>query len=104
MFARSTTDRTPRPNSLIEFGMTSGSYQTVSLNEVTYKRGIEIYGEQEPADYIYQVRTGAIEPTSCSRMVGARSAHFTWSATFLGLKTVASIDLPRKLLRRLPFV
>ena len=57
---RITTDRTPRPNLLAELGMTSGSKPMVSLNELTYKEGTEIYGEKEPADYVYQVRTGAV--------------------------------------------
>lgn len=57
---RITTDRTPRPNLLTELGMTSGSKPMVSLNELTYKSGTEIYGEKEPADYVYQVRTGAV--------------------------------------------
>jgi CRP/FNR family transcriptional regulator, nitrogen fixation regulation protein len=60
MFVRTTTDRTSRPNSLAELGMTSGSDPIVSLNEFTYKGGTEIYGEKEPADYVYQVRTGAV--------------------------------------------
>ena len=50
MFVRITTDRTPRPNSLAELGMTSGSETVVSLSEFTYKRGTEIYGEKEPAE------------------------------------------------------
>lgn len=60
MFVRITTDRTHRPNSLAEFGMTRGSNPTVSLNEFTYKRGTEIYGEKEPAEYVYQVKAGAV--------------------------------------------
>jgi CRP/FNR family nitrogen fixation transcriptional regulator len=32
----------------------------VSLNEFTYKKGNEIYGEKEPAEYIYQVKSGAV--------------------------------------------
>src|SRR5579872_2752122 len=60
MFVRITRDRAPRPNYLAEFGMTSGSDQTVSVNEFTYGRGVEIYGEKERAEYVYQVRTGAV--------------------------------------------
>jgi CRP/FNR family nitrogen fixation transcriptional regulator len=40
--------------------MTSGSNPIVSLNEFTYKKGMEIFGESEPAEYVYQVRTGAV--------------------------------------------
>src|SRR5258708_3971070 len=59
MFVRIATDPTPRPNSLRELGMTSGSNPIVSLNEFTYKKGTEIYGEKEPAEYVYQVKSGA---------------------------------------------
>jgi CRP/FNR family transcriptional regulator, nitrogen fixation regulation protein len=60
MFVRVTTDPSPRPNSLRELGMTSDSNPIVSLNEFTYKKGTEIYGEREPADYVYQVKSGAV--------------------------------------------
>ena len=32
----------------------------MSLNEFTYKKGTEIYGEKEPAEYVYQVKSGAV--------------------------------------------
>jgi CRP/FNR family nitrogen fixation transcriptional regulator len=60
MFVRITTDPTPRANSLRELGMTSESNPIVSLNEFTYKKNTEIYGEKEPAEYVYQVKSGAI--------------------------------------------
>ncbi|MDD1526508.1 transcriptional regulator [Bradyrhizobium sp. WBOS7] len=60
MFVRITTDPTRRPNSLHDLGMTSGSNPTVSLSEFSYKKGTEIYGEKEPAEYVYQVKTGAV--------------------------------------------
>ncbi|MBP1094027.1 CRP/FNR family nitrogen fixation transcriptional regulator [Bradyrhizobium diazoefficiens] len=60
MFVRITTDASPRPNSLKDLGMTSESNPIVSLNEFTYKKGTEIYGEKEPADYVYQVKSGAV--------------------------------------------
>jgi CRP/FNR family transcriptional regulator, nitrogen fixation regulation protein len=40
--------------------MKSDSNTRVSLNEFTYKKGTEIYGEKEPAEYVYQVKTGAV--------------------------------------------
>jgi hypothetical protein len=46
------------PNSLRELGMTSESNPIVSLSEFTYKKDIEIYGEKEPAEYVYQVKSG----------------------------------------------
>jgi CRP/FNR family nitrogen fixation transcriptional regulator len=32
----------------------------ISLNEFRYSKGTEIYGETEPADYVYQVSEGAV--------------------------------------------
>jgi CRP/FNR family nitrogen fixation transcriptional regulator len=60
MFVRITADPAPRPSSLSALGMASDSNPKVSLNEFTYKKGIEIYGEKEPADYVYQVKNGAV--------------------------------------------
>jgi CRP/FNR family transcriptional regulator, nitrogen fixation regulation protein len=60
MFVRITTDPAPRSTSLGDLGMTSDSNPRVSLNEFTYKKGTEIYGEKEPADYVYQVKAGAV--------------------------------------------
>ena len=60
MFACITTDRRPRPNTLGDFGLASSSNPAVWLTEATYKRGSEICGEQEPAEYVYQVKEGAV--------------------------------------------
>ncbi|QHO77346.1 transcriptional regulator [Bradyrhizobium sp. CCBAU 051011] len=60
MFVRITTDPAPRPTSLGELGIASESNPKVGLNEFTYKKGTEIYGEKEPADYVYQVKKGAV--------------------------------------------
>jgi len=59
MLVRITTDSALRPNSLRDLGMTSDSNTLVSLSDFSYKKGTEIYGEKEPADYVYQVKTGA---------------------------------------------
>ncbi|MGY8681224.1 helix-turn-helix domain-containing protein [Bradyrhizobium sp. UFLA05-153] len=58
MFVRTTTD--DRPNSLSDFGIASGSNPIVRLNEFTYRKGKVIYGEREPAEYVYQVKAGAV--------------------------------------------
>src|ERR1700726_1669909 len=75
MFVRIATDRTSRPNSLGDLGMTSGSNPIVSLVELTYKRGAEIYSEKGPAEYVYQVRTGTVRSykllTDGRRQIGA---------------------------------
>jgi len=60
MFVRITTDPAPRSTSLGDLGIESDSNPKISLNEFTYKKGTEIYGEKEPAEYVYQVKTGAV--------------------------------------------
>jgi CRP/FNR family nitrogen fixation transcriptional regulator len=59
MFAR-LSDRRPRPNTLDDFGLASASNPIVSLNEFKYRKGYEIFGEKEPAEYVYQVKRGAV--------------------------------------------
>lgn len=60
MFVRITNDLAYRAISLGELGIAGDSNQKVSLNEFTYKKGSEIYGEKEPADYVYQVKAGSV--------------------------------------------
>lgn len=60
MFVRIATDSALRPNSLRDLGMTSVSNAMVCLSEFTYRKGAEIYGEKEPAEYVYQVKSGAV--------------------------------------------
>lgn len=60
MFVRIATGRAPRSKSLNDLGMTSGSNILINLIEFTYKKGTEIYGEKDPADYVYQVKIGAV--------------------------------------------
>ena len=60
MFVRVSTDPSSLPNTLGEFGMEIASNSRLSLNEFTYNKGAEIYGEKEPADYVYQVKIGAV--------------------------------------------
>ena len=60
MFVRITTDPAPRPNSLRDLGMTSSSTALISLSEFSYKKGAEVYGEKEPAEYVYQIKLGAV--------------------------------------------
>src|SRR5947199_832564 len=39
----------------------AGAAQTrVATSEFKYKKGVEIFGEKEPADYVYQVTSGAV--------------------------------------------
>jgi CRP/FNR family transcriptional regulator, nitrogen fixation regulation protein len=58
MLVRITADRAP--NTLADIGLTSTSNSTVSLSEHIYQKGMEIFGECEPAEYVYQVKKGAV--------------------------------------------
>jgi CRP/FNR family nitrogen fixation transcriptional regulator len=60
MFACIGTNPIAPPSSLNEMGMASASNLKIALSEFTYKKGLEIYGEKEPADYVYQVKIGAV--------------------------------------------
>ena len=60
MFVRITTDSNLRPHSLRDIGMTSETSALVNLSEFSYRKGTEIYGEKEPAEYVYQVKSGAV--------------------------------------------
>jgi CRP/FNR family nitrogen fixation transcriptional regulator len=61
MYVRiSSSDRTAHPHTLHDIGMTSGSTAIVTLSEFTYRQGAEICGEEEPAEYVYQVKEGAV--------------------------------------------
>ena len=48
------------PGILDEISSENGSAIRINLNEFNYKKGAEIFGEKEPADYVYQVTTGAV--------------------------------------------
>src|ERR1700688_1758587 len=60
MFARITNEPVARPTTLDALGMGSYSNPVISLSEFTYKKGNEIYGEKEPAEFVYQVKIGAV--------------------------------------------
>ncbi len=60
MQVHSTSASLPRPHSLSELGMAAASNSMISLSEFFYRRDSEIYGEKEPAEYIYQIKSGAV--------------------------------------------
>jgi len=60
MFSRITTSSTEFPAIFGDQSPQHDSTIRVSLNEFSYKKGSEIFGEKEPADYVYQVLTGAV--------------------------------------------
>src|SRR4051812_29091804 len=108
MFVRTTIDPAPRPNSLLELGMTSDSNPIVTLNEFTYKKGTEIYGEKEPAEYVYRVKAGAVRSykllSDGRRQIGA----FHLAGDIFGLEnggehrftTEAIVDTKVRLIKR----
>jgi CRP/FNR family transcriptional regulator, nitrogen fixation regulation protein len=46
-----------RPNSPVKF---AAPLARVTISEFSYAKGKEIFGENEPADYVYQVAVGAV--------------------------------------------
>ena len=60
MFARISDSSTEFPGIFGESPTQNDLSRRVSLNEFRYKKGTEIFGEKEPADYVYQVVTGAV--------------------------------------------
>ena len=60
MFARISDPSTEFPGIFGECLIQNDLSRRVSLNEFSYKKGTEIFGEKEPADYVYQVVSGAV--------------------------------------------
>src|SRR6478735_423535 len=58
MFTNLDTDPEKKPRLLGELG--DLSHAKVSSGEFKYSRGSEIFGQAEPAEYIYQVIEGAV--------------------------------------------
>jgi CRP/FNR family nitrogen fixation transcriptional regulator len=51
----------PAKTTRIEWLSDPDALQTrIAANEFSYRKGVEIYGEKEPADYVYQVTSGAV--------------------------------------------
>ena len=108
MFVRITAESAPRPNSLRDLGMRSESNAMVSLSEFSYRKGTEIYGEKEPAECVYQVKSGAVRSykllSDGRRQIGA----FHLVGDIFGLEngnehrftTEAIIDTTVRLVRR----
>ena len=82
-------DQMPNLNALQEFGLMSKSNSADWLSEVTFEKGAEIYGENEPADNVYQVKTGAVRSF---RLLGGRRqiGAFHLSGDIFGMTTEVS--------------
>jgi CRP/FNR family nitrogen fixation transcriptional regulator len=85
MYVRVSSDRTARPNTLDDFGVASGANAIVALNEITYRQGTEICGEKEPAEYVYQVRKGAVRSYKLLRDGRRQIAAFHLVGDIFGL-------------------
>lgn len=60
MFSRVSTSSAEFPGIFGDNWTESTPPVRISLNEFSYKKGSEIFGEKEPADYVYQVLTGTV--------------------------------------------
>lgn len=60
MFANVSTNPDEFPGMFSEKNSDSVPSRKINLNEFNYKKGAEIFGEKEPADYVYQVAGGAV--------------------------------------------
>src|SRR5689334_24556014 len=60
MLARASLATAEFPDIFDEVSSDKGPSIRINLNEFSYKKGSEIFGEKEPADYVYQVVTGAV--------------------------------------------
>ena len=108
MFVRTAADASSRLHSLRELGLNTDSNPIISLNEFTYKKGSEVYGEKEPAEYVYQVKKGAVRSykllSDGRRQIGA----FHLAGDIFGLEngsahrftTEAIVDTTVRLVRR----
>jgi CRP/FNR family transcriptional regulator, nitrogen fixation regulation protein len=45
---------------VLGLGAAGASQTRVAASEFNYKKGVEIYGEKEPAEYVYQVTSGVV--------------------------------------------
>jgi CRP/FNR family transcriptional regulator, nitrogen fixation regulation protein len=60
MFARVSVSPPEFPGIFAQSSPEDRSPIRLNLNEFSYKKGSEIFGEKEPADYVYQVISGAV--------------------------------------------
>jgi len=60
MLMHVTSSPLPRPHSFHDLGLTAASHPAIDLSECFYRRGSEIYGANEPTEYVYQVQSGTV--------------------------------------------
>jgi CRP/FNR family nitrogen fixation transcriptional regulator len=59
MLARSSAAPINSP-CILGLGAAGASQTRVAASEFSYKKGIEIYGDKEPAEYVYQITSGVV--------------------------------------------
>jgi CRP/FNR family nitrogen fixation transcriptional regulator len=108
MFARLSASTAQFPGFFVEADPQTGAPIRINLNEFSYRKGTEIFGEKEPADYVYQVMTGAVRSykllSDGRRQIGA----FHLSGDIFGLEigtdhrftAEAIVDTTVRLLKR----
>jgi CRP/FNR family nitrogen fixation transcriptional regulator len=108
MFARVNLHSIELPGIFAVQNRDCGSPARISLNEFCYKKGAEIFGEKEPADYVYQVVSGAVRSykllSDGRRQIGA----FHLAGDIFGLEigadhrftTEAIVDTAIRLMKR----
>ncbi len=90
MFTRVNSKPVAPPNALSKLGMRSCWDAKITLSEFTYKKGSEIYGEKEPADYIYQIKTGAVRSYKLLSDGRRQISAFHLTGDIFGLENGAS--------------
>ena len=103
MFTNLNTDPNKKPRLLSELG--NLAHTKVSSTEFKYGRGTEIFGEAEPADYIYQVIEGAVRShkllSDGRRQIGAfHLAGFGLEHDFHRFTAEAIVDTTVRLMKR----
>lgn len=108
MLMHVTMSSLPRPHSLDELGLSAALNPMISLSEFTYRRGSEIYGEKEPAEYVYQVKSGAVRSYRLLSDGRRQIAAFHVSGDIFGMESdsihrftaEAVVDTTVRLIRR----
>src|ERR1700731_643509 len=107
MFINLNAAPTNRPRFLGELGALSQA--DIALSEFKYRRGAELFGEAEPAEYVYQVIDGAVRSykllSDGRRQIGA----FHLVGDIFGLENggvhrftaEAIVDTPVRLVKRM---
>src|SRR5262245_11667299 len=84
-FEHFTDGLTSYPNSWSDFGITGGP-NSVS-GPTSYNKGDEIYGEKKPAEYVYEIATGAVRQFQCLSDGRRQISAFHLPGDFFGFES-----------------